>query len=213
MSQTIIDVIIVFLPFSEFRIHRVLLKSRPLTPMRRLARRSRRLLVKGPIKSRFRRCAAGGGFGEILHGIDRKMVAALHRSHQTKHTNNWLTKIVDLPRSSRSFLGHQFQLHRSPILNVPFASHHDSPYGYDCVEGSRQNPRMTSGLLTVTWPAYSVTGSHRKPSSQRVICPADGVGKCAVQYRVLVSQHRSSKLRLVTAACLGSKSARIDNSG
>ena len=37
-------------------------------------------------------------------------------------------------------------------------------------------------------PSYSATGSQRKPSPQRLMCPTEGDGKCIVQHKVAVSQ-------------------------
>jgi hypothetical protein len=48
----------------------------------------------------------------------------------------------------------------------------------------------TSSAMTV-WcepNGYSLSGSHRNPSPQRVIRPHDGDGKCVPQHSVPVSQ-------------------------
>ena len=58
-----------------------------------------------------------------------------------------------------------------------------------------------------------LVGMKRKPLPQRVKCPVEGEGKCAVHISRPVSQWHSRNWRRVMADCFWSVSARMESSG
>jgi hypothetical protein len=168
----------------------------------------------GSFESRIRRYggrAEGIGPGSVqvfTASIGKWSLRCIVPSNQAHHT-------VGLPKSVPTLVTviggpPDFNSTMSPILSVTFASHHGNP------QRATITWRDHGGiheLASACERRYSVTGLHQKPSPHRLIRLAEGEGKCAVQHRVSVSQHRSSIPRRVTAACLGSVSARMDISG